>query len=137
MDFILAMLADSAAKKIEERRWDIFPSSVERNVEASEYANYALYGYFVQNAILYPQEWVLNNYGAQVLASVKINGNEININDIKILKKTDGLSDDDIKRETTKTLNRASEDLHICNMDKNYPAQAITIEIPIEWRFMN
>lgn len=137
MDIVLAMLADSAAKKLEEKRCDRFPTSIERNAEASEDANYALYRYLAQNAMLYPQEWVLNNYGAKVLAQVRINGNEIHIDNIKILYKTDGLNDDVVKHEVIKTLNRASKDFPIASIESNTLSnQEIALELPLEWRFM-
>lgn len=137
MDIVLAMLADSAAKKLEEKRWDRFPSSIERNIEAGEDANYALYRYLAQNAMRYPQEWVLNNYGAKTLAKICINGNEIKIDNIQILQKTEGLSDEAIKHEVVKTLNRASKDFPIASMEGNSLfTQEIALELPLEWRFM-
>lgn len=130
MDIILAMIADSAAKKLEEKRWYAFPSSIERNAEVGEYSNYALYRYLVQNAILYPQEWVLNSYGAKVLAQVQISGETIRIDNIEILQKTDGLSDESIKQEVIKTLNRARKDFPALSDSDN------SFVLPIEWKIV-
>lgn len=136
MDIVLAMLADSAAKKLEEKRWDRFPSNIERrNVEVRKDANYALYHYLLQNAMRYPQTWVLNKYGASALAKVRINGSEIHIDNIQILQKTDGLNDEDIKHEVIKTINMASKDFPIANIESSeLSTQEITLELPLEWK---
>lgn len=137
MDIVLAMLADSAAKKLEEKSWDRFPSGVERNAETSGHSSYALYLYLVRNATLYPQEWVLNNYGAKALAQVRISRNEMQIDNIQILHKTEGLSDEAIRREVVKTLNRANKDFPIHNIESNaLSTQEIALELPLEWKFM-
>ncbi len=138
MDIVLAMLADNAAKQLEEKRWERFPYSMERHAEMNENVqNFALYRYIVNNAMRYPQEWVLNGYGVKALAHVHISGKEVVLHDVEILQKSEGLSNEIIESEITKTLNRASLDFpaYITESD-NAALQTIEVTLPFEWKIM-
>lgn len=136
MDIVLAMLADNAAKKISEKKWDKFPYSMERHAKENESVqNYALYRYIMKNAMRYPQEWVINGYGAKALAKVYLSSKEARLSDIEILQKTDGLSDEIIRHEVTKTFNRASNNFPAL-IDSDNIAQSVYITLPLEWKIV-
>lgn len=136
MDIVLAMLADNAAKKINQKKWEQFPYSLERHAKENEsIPNYALYRYIVNNAIRYPQEWVVNGYGAKALAEISLKGNKARLNHIKILQKTDGLSNEVIRHEVTKTFNRASKDFPAL-VDDHDSKKNVWITLPFEWKIV-
>lgn len=128
MDIILAMLASSAAEKIEERKWGKFPCNIQKSLEGSQTAhNFALYRYLINNAIRYPKEWVDNGYGASVVASIAIHSQNAILKDVKILHKTHGLTQLAIFNEVQKTLQRAKYDFP--NTQSN-----IELNLPLEWK---
>lgn len=130
MDIVLAMLASSAAEKIEERKWAKFPYNIQKSLEFTQVEqNFALYRYLVNNAIRYPREWLDNGYVASVVASIVICSQDVSLKNINILHKTDGLSETTIFSEVEKTLYRARYDFP--NTSSN-----IELKIPIEWKSM-
>ncbi|AQQ59402.1 hypothetical protein XJ32_04070 [Helicobacter bilis] len=134
MDIVLAMLADNAAKKIGEKKWDKFPYSMERHAKENESVqNYALYHYIMKNAMRYPQEWVINGYGAKALAKVCLSGKEVELSSIEILQKTGDLSDEIVQQEVTKTFSRASEDFPALR-DSDNISKDVCLVFPLEWK---
>lgn len=134
MDIVLAMLADNAAKKIGEKKWDKFPYSMERHAKENESVqNYALYHYIMKNAMRYPQEWVINGYGAKALARVNLKGKEAKLSSIEILQKTGDLSDEIVQQEVTKTFSRASEDFPALR-DSDNISKDVCLVFPLEWK---
>lgn len=130
MDIVLAMLASSAAEKIEERKWAKFPYNIQKSLEFTQLEqNFALYRYLINNAMRYPKEWVDNGYVASVVASVAIYSQDVSLNNINILHKTNGLNEKSIVSEVEKTLYRAKYD---------FPntSSSIELNIPIEWKSM-
>lgn len=130
MDIVLAMLASSAAEKIEERKWAKFPYNIQKSLEFAQVEqNFALYRYLINNAIRYPKEWLDNGYVASVVASIVIRSQDVDIKSIDVLHKTNGLSDTAIFSEVEKTLYRARHDFPNTSSD-------IEAEILIEWKSM-
>lgn len=130
MEIVLAMLASSAAEKIEYRKWAKFPYNIQKSLEFSQAGqNFSLYRYLINNAMRYPKEWVDNGYVASVVANIAIHSQNISIKDVNILHKTDGLSEASIFSEVEKTLYRAKHD---------FPntSSRIDLKIPIEWKSM-
>ncbi|RDU65716.1 hypothetical protein CQA53_06025 [Helicobacter didelphidarum] len=128
MDIILAMLASNDAPKFEEKKWGKFPYNIQKNLEVSQnIKNFALYRYLVNNSLRYPKEWIENKAGASVVASVAIHSQNAMLQDVKIVNKTQGLTDDVIVSEVQKTLQRASHDFP--NTESS-----IVLRLPLEWK---
>lgn len=134
MDIVLAMLADNAAKKIGEKKWEQFPYGMERHAQENEnIPNYALYRYIINNAVRYPHEWVINGYGAKALAKVCLSGKEVELSSIEILQKTGDLSDEIVQQEVAKTFSRASEDFPAI-IDSDNISKDVCLVFPLEWK---
>ena len=128
MEMILALLVGSAEERLEERKWARFPNSIQKNLEESQHAqNFALYRYLVNNAMRYPREWVDEGYAASVLASVSLRSQQIDLKEVKILNKTEGLTEVDIFGEVEKTLQRAS-------LDFPNTEGELSLVLPLEWK---
>ncbi|RDU72534.1 hypothetical protein CQA66_04270 [Helicobacter aurati] len=128
MDIILAMLASNTLEKLEERKWGKFPYNVQKNLEINQTAhNFALYRYLVNNAIRYPKEWVDNGYGASVVASIEIYSQSAILRDVRVLHKTQGLTQESIFNEVEKTLQRAKFDFPNTESE-------VTLSLPLEWK---
>lgn len=138
MDILLSMLANSAAKKIDEKRWGHTPYSMERNAESSESVqNYALYRYIMKNAMFYPKEWLDNGYGAKVVVKIKLHNDEATLIGIEVLDKTDGLDHMAIIHAVEKTFHRAKNDFPAAAIEHDEgQADEATLELPLEWRVM-
>lgn len=136
MDIVLAMLADNAAKKIGEKKWEQFPYGMERHAQENEnIPNYALYRYIINNAVRYPHEWVINGYGAKVLVRIKLMGNEAQLANIDIIQKSDGLNDETVRHEVAKTFDRAKKDFSsLINVNSN--PESTYIILPLEWKIV-
>ena len=130
MDIILAMLANTAAAKIEDKKWADFPSNIQKKIELSQNVeNFALYRYIINNALRYPKEWIDSKANASVIASVAIFNQNTTLKKVHILQKSDWLSDNTITNEVSKTLKLASNDFP--NTDKK-----IEIDLPLEWKIL-
>lgn len=122
------MLASNDAPKFEEKKWGKFPYNIQKNLEVSQnIKNFALYRYLVNNSLRYPKEWIENKAGASVVASVAIHSQNAMLQDVKIVNKTQGLTDDVIVSEVQKTLQRASHDFP--NTESS-----IVLRLPLEWK---
>ncbi len=140
MDIMLAMLAENAIKKLDNKEWDRFPRSLERNIESSgQTHDVALYRYFIKNAVQYPKVWMDNNYGARVLAEVIVKDEEMILDNIKIINKSNALLEKDVYKEVEKTIKRANDSTlaFLSPLENNIPSSVITrFEVLVTWKLV-